>query len=179
MNAQYTLLGFLQTEPNYGYELKKLYDKLFGGDKPILSGQVYSTLSRLERDGKVTEVPAIEESEGPARVRYDITKKGSAALNKWLTCPEEPAPNLQATLYIKTVLALLLDGEAAEYLERQRHAHIERMRELTKQRRCSPITEVLLLDHAIYHLEADLRWIDMTSSRLTKLKTELKGEICL
>ena len=53
MSANYTLLGFLADQPNYGYELKKRYDMLFGLDKPILSGQIYSTLSRLKRDGKV------------------------------------------------------------------------------------------------------------------------------
>ena len=31
---------------NYGYELKKKYDGCFGKDKPILAGQVYSTLAR-------------------------------------------------------------------------------------------------------------------------------------
>ena len=33
MNAQYALLGILNERPNYGYELKKMYDKLFGQDK--------------------------------------------------------------------------------------------------------------------------------------------------
>ena len=47
MNAQLTLLGLLAIEPNYGYELKKLYDQFFGRDKPILTGQIYSTLNRL------------------------------------------------------------------------------------------------------------------------------------
>ncbi len=49
---------FLADQPNYGYELKKRYDMLFGLDKPILSGQIYSTLSRLKRDGKVREIRA-------------------------------------------------------------------------------------------------------------------------
>ena len=57
MNANYTLLGFLANGSNYGYELKKLYDGYFGRDKPILAGQIYSTLSRLKRDDYVTEVP--------------------------------------------------------------------------------------------------------------------------
>lgn len=65
------------------------------------------------------------------------------------------------------------NGDAAPYLDNQRHAHIEHMRELTNQRRISPITSKLLIDHALFHIEADLRWIDLTSSRLTKLKEEL------
>lgn len=174
MNAQYTLLGFLGEAPNYGYELKKLYDKLFGQDKPILSGQIYSTLGRLERDGKVTEVAQeTPETHGPERIKYAITKKGEEELMLWLNTPEAPSPQLQATLYIKTVLALMREGAAATFLDNQRHAHIERMRELTRRRRDSRLSEKLLIDHALFHIEADIRWIELTSSRLTKLKEEL------
>lgn len=175
MNAGYALLGFLHKGPNHGYELKKLYDLYFGKDKPILTGQVYSTLSRLERDEKVKETRSLDESGGPERVRYEITKRGEAELSLWLNTPEESSPTLQATLYIKTVIALLKDGDAAPYLDNQRHAHIARMRTLTRQRRSATIAEALLIDHAIFHVEADLRWIDLTSSKLTKLK----GELCL
>ena len=173
MNAQYTLLGFLGSGPNYGYELKKTYDSLFGKQKPILAGQVYSTLGRLRRDGKVQEVADQSESGGPDRIKYAITLNGENALKAWLNTPEEPAPQLQATLYVKTVLALMRDGEAARYLDNQRRAHIERMRQLTRSRQGSPIADVLLIDHALLHLGADLKWIDITSSRLTKLKEEL------
>jgi DNA-binding PadR family transcriptional regulator len=173
MNAQYALLGFLDTSPNYGYELKKLYDRFFGRDKPILAGQIYSTLARLRRDGKVRELPDSGLSGGPERVKYAITPTGSTALQTWLDTPEAPAPHLHATLYVKTVLALLRDGQPARYLDNQRQAHIARMRDLTKQRRQSSIAEVLLIDHALFHLEADLRWIELTSSRLSKLKEEL------
>ena len=173
MSANYTLLGFLATEPNYGYELKKQYDLLFGRDKPILSGQVYSTLSRLKRDGKVKEIADASESGGPDRVKYAITPAGRRALEDWLSTPEAPSQHLQATMYMKTVLALMRDGDAAPYLDAQRHTHIDRMRQLTKQRRNSDLATTLLIDHAIYHIEADLRWIEMTSSRLTKLKEKL------
>lgn len=173
MNAQYSLLGFLGEAPNYGYELKKMYDKLFGLDKPILTGQIYSTLNRLKRDKKVREIDSADISNGPERVKYAITKKGEQTLEAWLDTPEEPSSQLQATLYMKTVLALMRDGEVAAYLDNQRHAHIEHMRQLTKQRRDSTIANALLIDHAIFHLEADLRWIELTSSRLSKLKEEL------
>ena len=173
MEASYALLGFLDLQPDYGYELKKRYDSLFGKGKPILAGQVYSTLQRLERDKKISEIEDQSESGGPERVKYSITPRGRQSLREWLNTPEVPSPNLQATMYVKTVLALLEDGDAAKYLDNQRHAHIERMRELTAQRRLSQLTDMLLIDHAIFHIEADLQWIDLTSSRLTKLKEEI------
>ena len=155
MNAQYVLLGFLAEEPNYGYELKKKYDSYFGKDKPILTGQIYSTLARLKRDNKVEEVADNSESGGPDRVRYAITKQGEKDLQQWLESPEAPSPQLQATMYIKAVLAILRDGDAAPYLDNQRRAHIQRMRELTAQRRGSDLSDMLLIDHALFHLEAD------------------------
>ena len=173
MNAQYALLGILNEAPNYGYELKKIYDKLFGSEKPILTGQIYSTLARLKRDKKIGEVADDEASAGPERVKYAITPQGEKALRTWLETPEEPSQQLQATLYMKTVLAIMENDDAAPYLENQRHAHIQRMRELTNQRRQVSLAKVLLIDHAIFHIEADLHWIDLTSSRLTKLKEEL------
>lgn len=173
MNAQYALLGILNESPNYGYELKKMYDKLFGNNKPILPGQIYSTLSRLKRDEKIEEIADHEDSGGPERVKYAITSHGEQALRLWLETPEAPSAQLQATLYMKTVLAIMENGDAAPYLDHQRHAHIERMRELTHTRRQAPLASKLLIDHAIFHIEADLRWIDLTSSRLNKLKEEL------
>lgn len=173
MNAQLTLLGFLGIGPNYGYELKKLYDKLFGQEKPMLSGQIYSTLTRLQKAGSIREVPHSDESGGPERVKYEITEQGKDVFRHWLTTPEQPAPNLQAVLYIKTVLALMSEGEAATYLDAQKHTHIDRMRALIRQRRTSSAAEAILIDHAIFHIEADLRWIELTSSRLHKLKEEL------
>lgn len=173
MNAQFALLGILNETPSYGYELKKMYDKLFGNGKTILPGQIYSTLARLKRDKKVKEVADTEASGGPERVKYAITLQGEQALRIWLETPEAPSPQLQATLYMKTVLAIMENGDAATYLDNQRHAHIERMRELTNRRRDAMLSSKLLIDHAIFHIEADLRWIDLTSSRLTKLKEEL------
>ena len=79
-------------------------------------------------------------------------------------------------MYVKTVLAILREGDAAPYLDNQRQAHIQRMRDLTSRRRESNLADTLLIDHALYHLEADLRWIELTTSRLTKLKEELTNE---
>jgi DNA-binding PadR family transcriptional regulator len=173
MNFQYALLGFLHQAPNYGYGLKKLYDQFFGDKKPVLSGQVYSTLARLERDRKIHEVHDTTASGGPERIKYQITDLGRIAFDKWLITPEAPTPQLTANLYLKTVMAILEHGDAALYLNMQRRAHIGRMRQLINQRRQASIADTLLIDHALFHIEADLRWIELTSSRLTKLKEEL------
>lgn len=176
MSVQYALLGFLAEGSDYGYRLKKRYDGYFGKEKPILVGQIYSTLARLKRDNKVKEVDDTGGSGGPDRVRYEITNQGQDDLRAWLEASETPSPQLQATMYVKTVLAILKDGDAAPYLDNQRRAHIQRMRELTKQRRNVDLSDMLLIDYTLYHLEADLRWIELTISRLTKLKEEIMSQ---
>lgn len=170
MNTALTLLGILQPRPSYGYELKKKYDQLFGQKKSLPYGQVYSTLGRLERDGQAKEVADDTPSGGPDRVKYEITPLGNQKLTTWLVTPEEPTAELQATMYVKTVLALLLGGQATSYLDAQRLHHIKHMHELIQKRRNAGLADKLLLDHTLFHIEADLRWIDLTTSRLTELK---------
>src|SRR5213082_2081533 len=68
-----TLLGLLEPEASHGYELKREYDQLFSHNgRPLSFGQLYTTLSRLERDGQIV-VDGAEPGEGPERKRYAIT----------------------------------------------------------------------------------------------------------
>ena len=174
MSASYALLGILGKQPSYGYDLKHEYDSLYGKEKSLPFGQVYSTLSRLLRDKKVS-IEATEQSVGPERKLYAITKLGRADLETWLSTPEKLHPNTQTVLFIKVVTSILLDKEPNIYLDAQRAAHIGRMRELTKLRRNSDLAESLQADFAIFHLEADLRWIDLTTARLQLLKREIQN----
>jgi DNA-binding PadR family transcriptional regulator len=168
MSVPLTLLGLLEREPSHGYDLKRDYDTFFGRGKPLSFGQVYATLSRLARDGKVV-IGDAEPGAGPDRKRYVITERGATEVDTWLADPVEPEPHLQTVLFAKVVLALMLDRPAARYLDRQRAAHLTRMRELTEIKQSGELIDTLLADHGLYHLEADLRWIEMTAARLDLL----------
>jgi DNA-binding PadR family transcriptional regulator len=168
MSVPLTLLGLLEREPSHGYDLKRDYDTFFGRGKQLPFGQVYATLGRLARDGKVTAGEA-EPGDGPDRKRYAITDAGRYEVNAWLADPVEPEPHLQTVLFAKVTLALMLGKSAAAYLDAQRGAHIRRMQQLTELKRTGSLVDVLLADHALFHLEADLRWIDLTSMRLNEL----------
>jgi DNA-binding PadR family transcriptional regulator len=170
MSVPLTLLGLLEREPSHGYDLKRDYDTFFGRAKPLPFGQVYATLARLSRDGKVAP-GEIEPGAGPDRKRYAITPDGKAEFETWLAEPVEPEPHLQTVLFSKVVLALMLGRSAQQYLDVQRAAHLRRMRELTELKRQENLVDVLLADHGLFHLEADLRWIDMTAARLPLLAT--------
>lgn len=174
MTVPLTLLGLLEREPSHGYDLKRDYDTFFGRGKPLPYGQVYSTLSRLARDGKVV-VGDVAPGAGPDRKRYVITDVGATEVEHWLTEPVEPEPHLQTLLFTKVVLALMLDRPAEEYLDTQRAAHLRRMRELTEIKRSGELVDVMLADHGLYHLEADLRWIETTGARLDALRKAVRA----
>jgi DNA-binding PadR family transcriptional regulator len=169
-----TLLGLLEREPRHGYDLKRDYDMYFGRGKPLPFGQVYSTLARLARDGKVV-VGDLEPGAGPDRRRYVITEQGASDVETWLREPVEPEPYLQTVLFTKVVLSLMLDRPADEYLDAQRAAHLQRMRELTEVKRTASLFDALLADHAMFRLEADLRWIELTAARLQELRGEVRS----
>jgi DNA-binding PadR family transcriptional regulator len=173
MSVPLTLLGLLEREPSHGYDLKRDYDTFFGRGKPLPFGQVYATLSRLARDGKVV-ISEVSPGDGPDRKRYLITELGATEVGHWLTEPVAPEPHLQSVLFAKVVIALMLDRPAEEYLDTQRGAHLQRMRELTEIKRTGSLVDGLLADHGLYHLEADLRWIETTGARLDALRKTVR-----
>ncbi|SCF34859.1 DNA-binding transcriptional regulator, PadR family [Micromonospora viridifaciens] len=174
MSVPMTLLGLLEREPSHGYDLKRDYDSFFSRGKPLPFGQVYATLGRLTRDGKIV-VGEVEPGVGPERKRYVITDRGATEFDSWLTEPVEAEPNLQSVLFSKVVLALMLDRPAEEYLDRQRATHLRRMKELTELRRNGDLVDAMLADHGLFHLDADLHWIDTTIARLDALRKVVRG----
>src|SRR5213595_3944729 len=111
MTAPMALLGLLEREPSHGYDLKRDYDTFFSRGKPLPFGQVYATLGRLARDGKIV-IGEVEPGVGPERKRYVITERGATEVESWLTEPVDAEPNLQTVLFTKVVLALMLDRPA-------------------------------------------------------------------
>ena len=167
MSVAPALLGLLQSGPRHGYDLKRAYDERFGHDRPLAYAQVYATLARLLKNGLV-EVEH-EPGDGPDRKRYAITDAGVSDVERWLAQPEKPEPYLQSTLYAKVVLALLTGHDATDVLDTQRAEHLRLMRELTRRKSEGDLADQLVCDHALFHLEADLRWLELTAARLEQL----------
>ncbi|MFI0374093.1 PadR family transcriptional regulator [Actinomadura sp. 1N219] len=175
MTVSYAVLGLIEESARHGYDLKQSYDRRFGEAKPIRFGQVYRTLAQLVRDGRA-EVAGVEPGAGPERKRYAITSAGAADLDRWLAEPEDPRPQLQTVLFTKVVLALLSGRSAERFLDAQRARHMAAMRELTASRRESGVVgDSLLADYRLFHIEADLRWIDHAAGRLADLAREVRS----
>jgi DNA-binding PadR family transcriptional regulator len=87
-----------------------------------------------------------EPGAGPERKRYLITEQGVTEVQAWLAEPVEPEPHLQTVLFAKVVLALMTGRPAETYLDTQRAAHLQRMRELTDIKRTGSVVDALLAD---------------------------------
>lgn len=177
MSTAHILLGLLASEPGHGYDLKRRHDDRFPQARPLAYGQVYTTLQRLTRDG-LAEVAETEGGEGgPERTTYRLTDEGEKTLRTWLSETVPAAPVSAANEIFAKVVAIMASGfgDPADYLRAQRAAHLARMRELTTQKTAlrTSLSAVLSADYALNHLDADLRWMDITARRLDTLAQEI------
>lgn len=176
MSVGHALLGLLATGERHGYDLKRQYEVRFPAAKPLAPAQVYATLERLLRDGLVAAA-GTERVGGPDRTVFAVTDPGRSELDRWLSEVEVPSEYVANLLSMKITLALLVADEsiAADFLRRQREAHLSRMREHTRVKTDpeADLLRVVAADYAINHLDADLRWIDTTLQRVSQLAKEL------
>ena len=59
-------------------------------------------------------------------------------------------------------------------LDTQRAEHLRLMRELTQRKLDGDLADQLICDHALFHLEADLRWLELTAARLSELAEQVR-----
>lgn len=182
MSTTDVLLALLRRGPAHGYDLKVSYDRWFDRGRPLAFGQVYSTLARLLRDGLV-EVAHTEMGGGPERTVYELTAAGDERVVRWLQTPVEPGPAGAEEMIRKAVAAFRLDVDPAGFVARQRSTHLRRMRQLTELDAAveasasgsadgagSDVVAELVRDHALAHLDADLRWLELAEARLADVR---------
>lgn len=165
------LLGLLAAQPMHGYELKVELDRVLGRTTPVNVGQIYTALSKLEKDGLVgTEFVAREDQRAEMKV-YSLSPAGAEHLHRWFAEPVVKV-DLRDELFIKLSLARRTGrAEVGLIVQGQRLTTLRSIQELTllKERLESGDDEVaLLIEGAILHLEADLRWLDLWEQRFAK-----------
>jgi len=171
--VQRALLALLSDQPRHGYELRHLFEATLASHWELNSGQIYSSLERLARDGLVVEA-SIEKAGGPDRRLWAITDQGRAELLSWFRSAVPRDYRLRDELYVKLMLAIATRvEEPQEVVQVQRRELFRELHQHTAARnRCDPrgeLPRILLLDSAIMHTEAELRWLDMVESRLQLL----------
>ena len=162
---RFPLLALLANGPAHGYELKQAMEQQFGSVLPPLNaGQIYTTLSRLERDGLVDDDPVAQNGRPNKRV-YQLTEAGRTELRGWVA-DATPAARLKDDFFVKLVLARAAGiADPLELIDRQRAAYLQALRELDDVA-TGDETSALLVEGAALHLEADLKWLDLCEQRM-------------
>lgn len=174
MSIRHGLLALLEREPMYGYQLRSEFESTTGGTWPLNVGQVYTTLTRLERDGLV--VPQGEDDEG--RVRYAITDTGRRDLDDWFAAPVTARDRPRDELAIKLALAVTVPGvDVTAVVQRQRAATITHLQDLTrlKARGDRDLSWSLVLEAMRFQAEAEIRWLDHCETALVRAAREQAG----
>jgi DNA-binding PadR family transcriptional regulator len=165
---KFALLGLLTRNPKHGYDLKNELEQALGGHWEINFGQIYTTLARLERDGLV-EVAA-EDQDGRGKKTYRITDEGRKELTAWFEEPVEKPRQLRDEFFIKLMIGRLMgQPDPARIIDRQRQAYLTQLRGLTAMASRAGDPEIeLMVEGAILHLQADLRWLDLCDERVER-----------
>jgi len=181
MSVRHALLGLLLQQPRHGYELRAAFEALVGGEQnwQVRPAQIYTTLARLENSGQVHQ-QSIEQDGGPEKHIYDITPEGRAELVTWLRTGVD-SEHQRDELFVKLMVSLILDEDLPEtssqqVIRAQRARLFQELHAITTQRNAAdPKNElalIFLLDKAIMHLEADLRWLELLEARLDDIRRQ-------
>jgi DNA-binding PadR family transcriptional regulator len=177
LSVRNAILGLLAQKPRHGYELHAAFSAVVGGATwDVKPAQIYTTLERLEDSGLVQTESDLGEGREPERRIYAITSDGREALKEWFA-EGVPTEHQRDEFYVKLMIGLV-SGEAdpARIIQTQRSGLYQALHDITAQRDSydphTEVAQILLLDKAIMHLEADLRWLDMIEMRLEAIKDQ-------
>lgn len=170
MSVKFGLLALLTEQPMGLTELRNAFESRTGGTWPVNIGQVYTTLQRLDRDGLVRSEASAGEVE-----HYALTEEGRSRIQQWWSTPVQRGTPERQELVIKIALAVAAPGvEVSEVVQRQRTETMRALRDLTRlsarieQPEGDDLAWSLVLDHHIFAVEAELRWLDHIESRAAR-----------
>ena len=133
MSVRQALLALLEEGPMYGYQLRSEFERRTGATWPLNVGQVYTTLSRLERDGLVEVTGADDEASVMDRVMYVATAAGRDETAAWFTTPVARTQPPRDELAIKLALAVTTPGvDVLRVVQTQRTATMTSLQEMTR-----------------------------------------------
>jgi DNA-binding PadR family transcriptional regulator len=176
MSVRHALLGLLAQKARHGYELRVAFESVVGGDEnwDVKPAQIYTTLDRLEEAGLVERQSDLGQGDEPSRRVYALTATGHTALHEWFATSVD-TQHQRDEFFVKLMVALFSgEGNPERIIQIQRNHLYKEMHNMTAVRDgYNPrfeMAQILLLDKAIMHLEADLRWMDITEMRIEAIK---------
>ncbi|MPZ83581.1 MAG: PadR family transcriptional regulator [Actinophytocola sp.] len=156
----------LAKEPSHGYELRARLGQALGplGDA-MNAGQIYVTLTRLEKAGLVAaerSTTVADRSDRSDRKMYALTSNGQQRLAEWLAEVGWPKPDL-AEFHLKLVAAAAAGlADPLTIVDTQRRELLRRLRDAQRAAMAEPDRSdaALLLEGVVLRLQADLRWLE-------------------
>ena len=177
MSVRQALLALLEQGPMYGYQLRTEFERRTGSTWPLNVGQVYTTLTRLERDGLVAPHTAESGDDGEGHIVYRVTDAGRDEVAAWFTTPVERTQPPRDELAIKLALAVTVPGvDVGTVIQQQRSATMTAMQDYTRLKRNdahrstepTDLAWSLVLDSLVFAAEAEVRWLDHCEARLRR-----------
>jgi DNA-binding PadR family transcriptional regulator len=160
--VQEVLLALLAKQPSHGYQLRARLRLALGPLAEALNeGQVYVTLSRLERADLVAS-QRVGQSDRPDRKVYELTAAGHARVVEWLADTSWPKP-APAEFHLKLVAAAAADlADPVRLVDAQRHELLAGLAAAQRAALEEPDGSVagLVLEGVVLRLQADLRWLE-------------------
>ena len=182
MSVRQALLALLEQGPMYGYQLRAEFEQRTGSTWPLNVGQVYTTLTRLERDGLVEGVVSDEDEETSHGVIYRVTPAGREEVAAWFTTPVARTQPPRDELAIKLAIAVTVPGvDVGRVIQQQRSATMSALQDYTRLKRggraAAPADRAdmawsLVLDSLVFSAEAEIRWLDHCEARLRRAAAE-------
>ena len=160
---QDVVLALLAKEPSHGYDLRQRLAAALGplGDT-LNAGQIYVTLTRLEKAGLVVQDREDAPVRGPRRKVYTLTAAGQERVAAWMA--ESTGPRTDVTEFHLKLVAAAESGLAdpVALVDARRR---ELMRSLAEAQRAALAHDTdseagLLLEGIALRLQADLRWLE-------------------
>jgi DNA-binding PadR family transcriptional regulator len=160
---QEVVLAMLAKEPSHGYELRARLRLALGplGDA-LNAGQIYVTLTRLEKAGLVVSDRAEGLADRPERKVYGLTPDGQQRVAAWLAEMGWPKPDL-AEFHLKLIAAAAAGlADPLTIVDTQRRELLRRLRDAqrTAMAEADDSDASLLLEGIVLRLQADLRWLE-------------------
>ena len=162
---QEVVLAMLAKEPSHGYELRARLKQALGPvGEDLNAGQVYVTLTRLEKAGLVVSTPNPGQPERPDRKVYELTATGQRRVAEWLAEVSWPRPDL-TEFHLKLIAAAAARlADPLAIVDAQRRELLRRLRDAQRAVLALPDETVsdgaLLLEGIVLRLQADLRWLE-------------------
>ncbi|WP_326698578.1 PadR family transcriptional regulator [Streptomyces sp. NBC_01754] len=175
MSIRHGLLALLERGPRYGSQLRTEFESRTGSTWPLNVGQVYTTLSRLERDGLVAQ----DGEDDAGHTLYSITDDGHDELRSWFESPVDRTNPPRDELAIKLAMAVGAPGvDIRAVIQSQRSHTLKAMQDYTRLKAQAlahgpadrdEVAWLLVVEQLIFQAEAEARWLDHCESRLVRL----------